>query len=172
MYRDFRIVEYVQPYIAGFLAFREVDHFLPIFDTLKREAPQFIPDVILVDGNGVLHHRGFGLASHLGVLIDLPTIGIGKNLLCVDGLSRDGVRDECRRTLQERGDKLDLVGDSGRLWGVVSLYAASKFCVMIFVSGIEVRSEREEPCVCLNRPSSIIEVSDRNHACSFRTQDS
>ncbi len=74
-----------EPYIPGFLAFREVPHLLSCFRELREG---FWPQVILVDGNGVLHPRGFGLASHLGVLLDLPTIGVGKNLLCVDGLER------------------------------------------------------------------------------------
>ena len=47
--------------------------------TPQRERPDLVPDVILVDGNGVLHKRGFGLASHLGVLVDIPTVGVGKN---------------------------------------------------------------------------------------------
>ena len=74
-----------EPYIPGFLAFREVPHLLSCFRELQEG---FWPQVILVDGNGVLHPRGFGLASHLGVLLDLPTIGVAKNLLCVDRLER------------------------------------------------------------------------------------
>jgi len=42
----------------------------------------------MVDGNGILHQNGCGLASHLGVLIDIPTIGCGKTTFSVDGLIR------------------------------------------------------------------------------------
>ena len=42
----------------------------------------------MTDGNGILHQNACGLASHLGVLIDLPTIGIGKTIFFVDGLSK------------------------------------------------------------------------------------
>lgn len=76
-------------YIPGFLAFREAPFLQTLFDKLLSEHPELWPDVLLVDGNGVLHYRGFGLASHLAVLVDVPAVGIGKKLLCVDGLTRD-----------------------------------------------------------------------------------
>lgn len=42
----------------------------------------------MVDGNGILHSNGCGLASHLGVLLDIPTLGVGKNAFFVDGLTK------------------------------------------------------------------------------------
>lgn len=50
--------------------------------------------VLLVDGNGLLHQRGFGVACHLGVLTDLPCVGVAKNLLHVDGLVKDELHKE------------------------------------------------------------------------------
>lgn len=70
------MVQLTQPYIPGFLAFREVDHLLALLERLRASRPELVPDVIFVDGNGVLHPRGFGLASHLGVLARIPTVGL------------------------------------------------------------------------------------------------
>jgi deoxyribonuclease V len=64
------------PYIPGYLTYRE----LPLIQAV---AHQWIhpPDVLMIDGNGILHPRGCGLASHAGLTLDLPTIGVAKNLL-------------------------------------------------------------------------------------------
>ncbi|HID15671.1 MAG TPA: endonuclease V [Candidatus Atribacteria bacterium] len=67
------------PYIPGFFAFRELR---PILLALKSLSLK--PDVILVDGHGRAHPRRFGLASHLGLILDASTIGVAKRLLCGD----------------------------------------------------------------------------------------
>lgn len=87
----------------------------------------------MVDGNGLLHPRGFGLACHLGVLADLPTIGIGKNLHHVDGLTLSGVKQLLEAKDSFSKDLLTLTGSSGRIWGVAmrSTWNTSK---PIFVS--------------------------------------
>ncbi|MFW6006209.1 MAG: endonuclease V [Candidatus Bipolaricaulota bacterium] len=68
------------PYIPGYLAFRE----LPLLNNLIEEVrgTRELSDVIFVDGNGLLHPRKAGLATHLGVVLEHPTIGIAKKLLC------------------------------------------------------------------------------------------
>lgn len=62
-------LKYVCMYVCGFLAFREV----PRMEATCKYYPQFIPDVLFVDGNGRLHPERLGHASHLGVLLDMPT---------------------------------------------------------------------------------------------------
>ncbi len=65
------------PYIPGLLSFRELPAVLAALDGLREP-----PDLLLCDGQGVAHPRRFGLASHLGLLVDIPAIGVAKTRLC------------------------------------------------------------------------------------------
>ncbi|BCX81960.1 deoxyribonuclease V [Methylomarinovum caldicuralii] len=64
------------PYIPGLLSFREIPAVLRALEKLPR-----LPELLLCDGQGIAHPRRFGIASHLGVLLDHPTIGVGKTRL-------------------------------------------------------------------------------------------
>lgn len=67
------------PYIPTYLAFRELPILLALLEAVERVDQ--MADVVLVDGTGLLHHRHAGIASHLGVLMDVPTVGVTKKLL-------------------------------------------------------------------------------------------
>lgn len=68
------------PYVPGLLTFREGPAVLAAFDKVKRR-----PDLAFFDGQGISHPRRFGIASHIGVLLDLPSIGVAKSPLVVRG---------------------------------------------------------------------------------------
>lgn len=68
------------PYVPGLLSFREGPAILAAFEQLSR-----LPDLVFFDGQGIAHPRKIGIASHIGVLLDLPTIGVAKSPLAVRG---------------------------------------------------------------------------------------
>jgi len=90
------------PYVPGLLSFREIPPLIPIL----KKAPR--PDLIIVDGHGTAHPRGFGLACHLGLITGVPTIGCAKSLLV----------GTCEKPGPERGDKSPMTCD-----GIIVGYA-------------------------------------------------
>jgi deoxyribonuclease V len=90
-YPDMNLIETVMaygevsfPYIPGLFSFREGPILIEAFQKLKIK-----PDVMIFEGHGIAHPKGFGLSSHLGLWIDLPSIGCAKTLLIGPSISQD-----------------------------------------------------------------------------------
>lgn len=124
-------------FLTGFLAFREVEPCLTLYRRLVEVRPDLIPEVILFDGellynrysftffsmlpanvllckgNGVFHPRGLGLASHFGVLADVCTIGVAKNLHQIGAIMRNEAHVSRVYSLKEPGETVLLEGNLG-----------------------------------------------------------
>jgi deoxyribonuclease V len=72
----YAVTEMLFPYIPGFLSFREGPAIINALQDLRKK-----PDIILFDGQGIAHPKRLGIASHIGVLLNLPTIGCAKSRL-------------------------------------------------------------------------------------------
>lgn len=122
-YPDLRVLEQVVveaevtfPYIPGLLAFREV----PVLAEAFRKIGQR-PDLLLVDGQGLAHQRRFGIACHLGLLLDMPTIGCAKSPL-VGQHGTLGEEAGSRTPLVDKGEAVGMVLRTRR--GVNPLYVS------------------------------------------------
>ncbi|MEM6502990.1 MAG: deoxyribonuclease V [Cyanobacteria bacterium P01_C01_bin.89] len=95
------------PYIPGFLSFREIPAIVRALAKLTHQFPE-PPDVIICDGQGYAHPRRFGLACHLGVLLDRPTLGAAKSRFIGEHVPLG----------EKKGDR-EWLGDRGETIGVV-----------------------------------------------------
>lgn len=100
--RRFAVAPLGFPYVPGFLSFREGPAVLAALRRLEAQ-----PDLFLFDGQGVCHPRRFGLASHLGVILDAPAVGCAKSLLC-GAHAEPGRRRGCRRRIMLGGETAGL----------------------------------------------------------------
>jgi len=91
------------PYVPGLLSFREAPAVLEAIERLPER-----PDVLMCDGQGYAHPRRFGLASHVGVWLDIPTIGVAKSRLCGEPVA-PGVARGRRVALRHRGETIGTV---------------------------------------------------------------
>ena len=88
------------PYVPGLLAFREGPPVLTVWEQLDHK-----PDVILFDAHGIAHPRRFGLACHLGVILDIPSIGCAKSVL-VGSYSEPGTKAGEFSLLVDKGEEV------------------------------------------------------------------
>ena len=92
------------PYIPGLLSFREIPALLAVIGRLASAG-----DVILCDGQGIAHPRGLGLASHLGLILDTPTVGCAKSRLF----------GSCEEPGGSKGERSKITGRDGEVIGCV-----------------------------------------------------
>lgn len=99
VYQDSIQFQIKVPYISSYLAFREIDPLTELVLQQKDSFPNITPYAILVDGNGIFHERGAGIASFLGVRTNMRTIGVSKSLYCMDDLKHQLVEEGLKMKL-------------------------------------------------------------------------
>lgn len=126
------VVDITEPYIPSFLAMRECRPLVDLIEAYKASHPHQVPQVILVDGNGRLHERQAGLAVAVGILANVPTVGIAKEYYPIPApsfgpaadfrSSQKSFKEKSRELLTKRGDFLAIPDPTGSVAvGTVSL---------------------------------------------------
>lgn len=102
------------PYVSGFLAYREAGFLLSKLSKLKSTSPHLYPHCLLVDGNGLLQKNCFGMACHIGLASDTPTIGVSKKLIHARGLENNAEhKARIKSELLKAGDCFELHDQTG-----------------------------------------------------------
>ena len=117
------------PYIPSYLSFREIDPLEKLVRKQVSEQPTLTPRVILVDGNGILHPRGAGIACFLGVRTGIPTIGVGKSLFCEAGLSREVVQRGIDASLEALREEIQLDAEWMNMFPKERVLIMDKQCI-------------------------------------------
>lgn len=156
-------------YIPGFLAFREFPTMFNLFKKVQKdvELKQKKIDAVLIDGNGELHPRQCGLASHFGVLADVPTIGCAKTIFVLDGITRNTIK-KIKKQFKDKGEVKgiyqDLVGKSKRIWGKALKATEISYDPLIVTRGHKVGLNEAVELVtecCVNRVPEPIRIADK-----------
>jgi len=92
------------PYVPGFLSFREAPVLLEAIAKLEHE-----PDLFFFDGQGIAHPRGLGIASHLGLILDKPSVGCAKSRLCGEHGDPPAKKGGCAHLVGKDGKRLGAV---------------------------------------------------------------
>jgi deoxyribonuclease V len=142
------------PYVPGLLSFRELPVVLDAFRRLQQA-----PDAVLVDGQGIAHPRRLGLASHLGLWLDLPTIGCAKSRLCGDHGAVGS----------QRGDRVPLLLDGDEIGAVLTTRSGVKPLYISPGHRISVTSAAELILCCGGR-YRLPEPTRRAHHLANRTR--
>ncbi|OTA15509.1 endonuclease V [Xenorhabdus vietnamensis] len=137
-YPSLELVEYqiaridtLLPYIPGLLSFREYPALMAAWQKLRLR-----PDLVMVDGQGIAHPRRFGVASHFGLLADIPTIGVAKSRLCGEHIPV-GEAQGSRQPLMEHGEQIGVVLRSKKRCNPLYISLGHKICLDSAVFWVE-----------------------------------
>ena len=129
-------------------------------NTLKKDIKKKSSiDLIFVDGNGILHPRFCGLATHLGVLTNTPTIGCAKTIFAIDGINKYKKIKEIKekfKKMKKTGFEY-LKGKSGKIWGAALKNTIKSFVPLIVSIGHKINIDRAIELVFLYSKCRVVE---------------
>jgi deoxyribonuclease V len=127
VYRTFDRQKLTFPYVPGLLAYREADAMMGAISKAKVK-----PDIVMVDGFGTNHPRRCGIATHIGIKLDMPTMGVGKSFLCGevkgDGVYQGGER--VGRMIYARGAKRPVYVSPGHKMSLETAVDVASACII------------------------------------------
>lgn len=131
VYENYNLCKMITPYVSGCLGMREVPEYIKLLNEISTKP--YYPQLIMVDGFGILHPRDYGSASELGDIVNIPTIGVAKTLMCIDGMDEHVIKKEFRDKCKKKGDVIMLTGESGKIYGA-ALKSSDNSNTPIYVS--------------------------------------